>query len=228
MSHSLSDKHGEGLRDLLQEEVSNVTKRLSNSWQALVALTPAGEEPVHGMEIQVMREAKLLIEDLYGMVSRAALSHVEAPCATCNDDPAVCATIPGLRHCEKATRSSEAPSICGLPECKERCRHPEDCNHRGRSQRANNGRRKTDAAPSATQRSTDPYHSPAVKAMLRAAAICETYYADEVWTNTLARQCAFDLCQALKSEANKIAAEEHAAIGASDGTTDGSPGRGRP
>jgi hypothetical protein len=52
--------------------------------------------------------------------------------------------------------------------------------------------------------------SPAVKAMLRAASICETYYADRVWTDTLARGAAFDLCQALKSEATKIAAEEHA------------------
>ena len=25
-------------------------------------------------------------------------------CVTCNDDPAVCATVPGLRHCEKANR----------------------------------------------------------------------------------------------------------------------------
>lgn len=78
------DKHREGLRDLLQEEVSNVTKRLLNSWQALVALTPSGEEPVHGMEIQVMREAKVLIEDLYGIVSRAALSHEPAPAAACS------------------------------------------------------------------------------------------------------------------------------------------------
>jgi hypothetical protein len=30
----------------------------------------------------------------------------EKPCATCNDDPAVCATVPGLRHCEKAMRGS--------------------------------------------------------------------------------------------------------------------------
>lgn len=54
----------------------------------------------------------------------------------------------------------------------------------------------------------DPYKSPAVKAMLRAAAICENYYADEVWTNTLARQAAFDLCRAMRNEAQKIAVEE--------------------
>lgn len=28
-----------------------------------------------------------------------------APCGTCNDDPAVCATVPGLRHCEAANRA---------------------------------------------------------------------------------------------------------------------------
>lgn len=28
----------------------------------------------------------------------------EKPCETCNDDPAVCATVPGLRHCEAAMR----------------------------------------------------------------------------------------------------------------------------
>lgn len=27
-----------------------------------------------------------------------------APCATCNDDPEICSTVPGLRHCEKAQR----------------------------------------------------------------------------------------------------------------------------
>lgn len=26
------------------------------------------------------------------------------PCETCNDDPEVCASVPSLRHCEKATR----------------------------------------------------------------------------------------------------------------------------
>ena len=31
----------------------------------------------------------------------------EKPCATCNGDPEVCATVPGLRHCEAANRQSE-------------------------------------------------------------------------------------------------------------------------
>lgn len=35
----------------------------------------------------------------------------ERPCETCNDDPAVCATVPGLRHCEKALRSESAPRM---------------------------------------------------------------------------------------------------------------------
>lgn len=30
----------------------------------------------------------------------------EPPCETCNDVPAVCATVPGLRHCEAAQRSA--------------------------------------------------------------------------------------------------------------------------
>jgi hypothetical protein len=55
-------------RDLLREEVANITKRLSNSWQAL--LEPGVEEQAHAMEIQVMREAKVLIEDLYGALQR--------------------------------------------------------------------------------------------------------------------------------------------------------------
>lgn len=37
----------------------------------------------------------------------------ERPCATCDDKPEVCATVPGLRHCEKATRES-APSSTRL------------------------------------------------------------------------------------------------------------------
>ena len=58
------------LRDLLREEVANITKRLSNSWQSLVAERPQDEYGAHEMEIQVMREAKVLIEDLYGMLER--------------------------------------------------------------------------------------------------------------------------------------------------------------
>ena len=29
------------------------------------------------------------------------------PCQTCNDDPEVCSTVPGLRHCEAANRHLE-------------------------------------------------------------------------------------------------------------------------
>jgi hypothetical protein len=32
---------------------------------------------------------------------------VRQPCATCNDDPNVCASVPGLRHCEAAQRGDE-------------------------------------------------------------------------------------------------------------------------
>ena len=40
----------------------------------------------------------------------AARREADAPCETCNDDPAVCADVPGLRHCEKAQREEPAPS----------------------------------------------------------------------------------------------------------------------
>lgn len=116
MNRPLSDKHREGLRDLLQEEVSNVTKRLLNSWQALVALTPSGEEPVHGMEIQVMREAKVLIEDLYGIVSRAALSHEPAPtCQPCKGDVCDAASVDGIicakGECDWASGARKPPRM---------------------------------------------------------------------------------------------------------------------
>lgn len=60
--------------DPLQAEVANITKRLLNGWQALYALGEGQDEPPHRMEVQIMREAKLLIEDLYGMVCRARSS----------------------------------------------------------------------------------------------------------------------------------------------------------
>lgn len=33
----------------------------------------------------------------------------DEPCQTCNDVPEVCASVPGLRHCEKANREATAP-----------------------------------------------------------------------------------------------------------------------
>ncbi len=37
-------------------------------------------------------------------------SHVEEkPCETCNDDPEVCASVLGLRHCEAAQRANVEP-----------------------------------------------------------------------------------------------------------------------
>lgn len=38
----------------------------------------------------------------------------EKPCETCNDDPEVCATVPGLRHCEAAMRANETPRTDGV------------------------------------------------------------------------------------------------------------------
>lgn len=35
----------------------------------------------------------------------------ETACLTCNGNPAVCATVPGLRHCEAANRESQQPKF---------------------------------------------------------------------------------------------------------------------
>lgn len=40
-------------------------------------------------------------------VARGAVGEA-APCATCQDDPEVCASVAGLRHCEKANRGEAA------------------------------------------------------------------------------------------------------------------------
>lgn len=40
----------------------------------------------------------------------AAVTETDAPCHTCDDDPKVCAEVPGLRHCEKAQRAEERRS----------------------------------------------------------------------------------------------------------------------
>lgn len=40
----------------------------------------------------------------------SAKSAIDAPCQTCDDSPTVCATVPGLRNCEKAQRVEERRS----------------------------------------------------------------------------------------------------------------------
>ena len=60
-----------------------------------------------GMLIGWFANAMMCGEDTYRW-RREKEAQSEPPCATCNDDPDVCATVPGLRHCEAATR--ETPS----------------------------------------------------------------------------------------------------------------------
>lgn len=51
--------------------------------------------------------AKREIEWRAQVLAKAWLeANPEAPCETCKGDPAVCATIPGLRHCEAANRQA--------------------------------------------------------------------------------------------------------------------------
>lgn len=49
-------------------------------------------------------------------------------CETCGDDPEVCASVPGLRHCEKAgCTDQQSENECSNPDCErggwcDRCR----------------------------------------------------------------------------------------------------------
>lgn len=85
--------------------------------QSYIKANDAGEvEYIHPSDIRITAMALELMR-LNG-----------APCATCNDDPAVCATVPGLRHCEKAQREAQPvlqsadegrSAVVALRECKE-------------------------------------------------------------------------------------------------------------
>lgn len=49
-------------------------------------------------------------------------SPAERECETCNGDPAVCATVPGLRHCEAATATKDVRIVQTVDSCKD-CPH---------------------------------------------------------------------------------------------------------
>lgn len=49
--------------------------------------------------------------------SASPASAREKPCETCNDDPAVCATVPGLRHCEAAIREPQTTGVIYFAKC---------------------------------------------------------------------------------------------------------------
>jgi hypothetical protein len=71
-----------------------------------------------GTNLLTADEARQMLEHVLLTSSETA-----APCQTCNDDPQVCATVPGLRHCEAAQREcsddksgSENSAIVALAE----------------------------------------------------------------------------------------------------------------
>lgn len=46
---------------------------------------------------------------MYDAAAPTAAGPADPECLTCRGDPAVCATVPGLRHCERANREPAAP-----------------------------------------------------------------------------------------------------------------------
>lgn len=77
----------------------------------------------------------------------AARSTIERPCATCNDDPAICASVPGLRHCEKATREAD-PDWSPCATSADCMAFAVRCVEQGKAEA------RAEAAPSATRRTT--------------------------------------------------------------------------
>lgn len=83
---------------------------------AEIKLRDGGIYPVNGETWRLLRDALLPYKGIASTAVaepiQAALDTIcpkaEAPCETCNDDPKVCATVPGLRHCEAAQRTRSA------------------------------------------------------------------------------------------------------------------------
>lgn len=73
--------------------------------------------PLNDMGRQAMETLGKLVKS-YPLPRFAVSETQEAPCATCNGDPQVCATVPGLRHCEAANRKiytkEDAERMCEL------------------------------------------------------------------------------------------------------------------
>lgn len=49
----------------------------------------------------------VLSGQVYLRAERMPPHNAESECQTCKGDPEVCASVPGLRHCEKANRESQ-------------------------------------------------------------------------------------------------------------------------
>ena len=62
-----------------------------------------------GVEPELMREMDDFIATVHPMECGPFARNViaEETCETCKGDPQVCATIPGLRHCEAAMREPQ-------------------------------------------------------------------------------------------------------------------------
>ncbi|HWV44155.1 hypothetical protein [Pseudorhodoplanes sp.] len=62
-----------------------------------------------GLGEHEIAEVELTVSEIETFVAGKleALNNDQPACETCQDDPAVCAAVPGLRHCEKANRDNE-------------------------------------------------------------------------------------------------------------------------
>lgn len=83
---------------------------------ANAAFEKAGLEPGEWDGDNIVQDVKRgIAADIARLAARshsATLLTAQDDCLTCHGDPAVCASIPGLRHCEKAMRET-APSTLG-------------------------------------------------------------------------------------------------------------------
>jgi hypothetical protein len=89
------------IKAALQAEGKPLSERLSNAAEGCLSLG-------YGRELyDLMQEAARAV--------RSESATKEAPCETCNDDPSVCATVPGLRHCEAAMREAQVSASRPTP-----------------------------------------------------------------------------------------------------------------
>lgn len=77
----------------------------------LLAIPGDDQQPVRTFELEPDQLTRLLVgghEALSGYLRQVQVDVEILDCLTCKGDSEICASLPSLRHCEKATREGEA------------------------------------------------------------------------------------------------------------------------
>jgi len=97
------------------QSMNKVEEELKQARRILESILYADERGQGVGYSEAMKAAKKFVESYYSCkqcyddaaICKSLSKTCARPCETCNDDPEVCASVPSLRHCEKATRGEE-------------------------------------------------------------------------------------------------------------------------